>query len=147
MKPIQDIETDDKLLRELMIKLPVEKAPENFTYGIMQQVYSGFEPIQETPEMRRQMLYGYIAVFAAIIIVGVMIFAQWPFFKINLFTETNFLKGLLSFSMGILGSINSITVYLKESSTLIIIMSSIGFLLIFERLIRRGFQQRSSFML
>lgn len=146
MKPIQDTDPDDKLLRELLMKMPVDKAPKNFTSGIMQQVYSGFEPVQETPEMRRQMLYGYIAVFAAIVIVGVMIFAQWPFVKVNLFTETNYLKGLLSFSMGILGSFNSITVYLKESSTLIVIMLSIGLLLIFERMIRRGLQQRSSFM-
>lgn len=146
MKPIHDTDPDDNLLRELFMKMPVDKAPENFTNGIMQQVYSGFEPVQETPEMRRQMLYGYIAVFAAILIVGVMIFAQWPFVKVNLFAETNYLKGLLSFSMGILSSFNSIMVYLKESSTLIVIMLSIGLLLLFERMIRRGIQQRSSFM-
>ena len=42
MKTIHDTEPDDKLLMELMLKMPVEKAPESFTSGVMQQVYSGF---------------------------------------------------------------------------------------------------------
>jgi hypothetical protein len=147
MKTIHDTEPDDKLLMELMLKMPLEKAPESFTSGVMQQVYSGFEPVQETPELRRQMLFGYISLLAAILIVGVMVFAQWPFFNINLFSSTDQLRSLLNASLGILDGINSITQFLKDSSTVIIIMSSIGLLLIFERFLRRGFQHDRSFML
>jgi hypothetical protein len=93
------------------------------------------------------MLFGYISLLAAILIVGVMVFAQWPFFNINLFSSTDQLRSLLNASLGILDGINSITQFLKDSSTVIIIMSSIGLLLIFERFLRRGFQHDRSFML
>lgn len=140
-------ETDnDRFLAQLMANLPLEKAPEGFTSGIMQQIQSGVEPLTDTPEYRRQMLWGYLSLFAALVIVVIMLFAQWPFVKINLFSDTDQLRNLLNASLGILEGFNSIIAYLKDSSTMIIIFLSVGLLLLFERLIRNGFQQKRSFL-
>ncbi|HOP12403.1 hypothetical protein [Lentimicrobium sp.] len=140
-------ETDnDRFLAQLMANLPLEKAPEGFTSGIMQQIQSGIEPLADTPEYRRQMLWGYLSVLATLVIVVIMLFAQWPFLKINLFSDTDQLRNLLNASLGILEGFNSIVSYLKDSSTMIIIFLSVGLLLLFERLIRNGFQQKRTFL-
>lgn len=141
MKTFPDIEPDDQFLMDLMQKMPVEKAPESFTSGVMQQVYSGFEPQTDTPEVRRQVLFGYFALLAAVVIVGLMIFAQLPFLKFNFLNDTDYLKNILNASMGILEGVKRFSTFLKESSTVIIILSSVGLLLIFERILRRGLPQ------
>lgn len=146
MKTTEYIQPDDNFLRELFAKVPLEKAPENFTSGIMQQVYSGVEPIPESPELRKQMLLGYASLLAAIVIVAFMLFAQWPFLKLNFFSDFIHLKDLLNASMGILEGINRITSFLKQSSTVIIILSAIGLLLLVERFIRKEFIHNRSFM-
>ena len=139
-------EPEDQFLRDLFSKIPIEKAPENFTSGILQQVYSGVEPIQESPEIRKQLLLGYGSLLVAIIIVGLMIFAQLPFLNINLSTDFIHLKDLLNASMSILDGINRISSFLKQSSTVIIIFSAIGLLLLIERLIRKEFIHNRSFI-
>ena len=146
MKTTEYIEPDDKFLRKLFSEIPLEKAPENFTSGIMQQVYSGVEPLHESPELRKQLLLGYGSLVAAIVIVGLMLFAQWPFLELNIFSDFIHLKDLLNASIGILDGINRITSFLKQSSTVIIILSSIGLLLLVERLIRKEFLHNRSFM-
>lgn len=40
---IEDL--NDKLLFDLIGNLPLEKAPEGFNAGIMQQIYSGLNPL------------------------------------------------------------------------------------------------------
>lgn len=147
MKTTEYIEPDDKFLRELFTKVPLEKAPENFTNGIMQQVYSGVEPIQESPELRKQLLLGYGSLLVAIVIVGLMVFAQLPFLNINLSSYFIDLKDLLNASMSILEGINRFTLFLKQSSTVIIIFSAIGLLLLIERLVRKDFVHNRSLML
>ncbi len=141
MKTFPDIESDDQFLMDLMQKMPVEKAPESFTSGVMQQVYSGFEPQTDTPEVRRQVLFGYFALLAAVVIIGLMIFAQLPFLKFNFLNDTDYLRNILNASMGILEGVKRFSTFLKESSTVIIILSSVGLLLIFERVLRRGLPQ------
>jgi hypothetical protein len=141
MKTFPDIEPDDQFLMDLMQKMPVEKAPESFTSGVMQQVYSGFEPQTDTPEVRRQVLFGYFALLAAVVIIGLMIFAQLPFLKFNFLSDTDYLRNILNASMGILEGVKRFSTFLKESSTVIIILSSVGLLLIFERVLRRGLPQ------
>lgn len=141
MKTFPDIEPDDQFLMDLMQKMPVEKAPESFTSGVMQQVYSGFEPQTNTPEVRRQVLFGYFALLAAVVIIGLMIFAQLPFLKFNFLNDTDYLRNILNASMGILEGVKRFSTFLKESSTVIIILSSVGLLLIFERVLRRGLPQ------
>lgn len=141
MKTFPDIESDDQFLMDLMQKMPVEKAPESFTSGVMQQVYSGFEPQTDTPEVRRQVLFGYFALLAAVVIIGLMIFAQLPFLKFNFLSDTDYLRNILNASMGILEGVKRFSTFLKESSTVIIILSSVGLLLIFERVLRRGLPQ------
>ncbi|MCD6661003.1 MAG: hypothetical protein LT105_12650 [Lentimicrobium sp.] len=141
MKTFPDIEPDDQFLMDLMQKMPVEKAPESFTSGVMQQVYSGFEPQTDTPEVRRQVLFGYFALLAAVVIIGLMIFAQLPFLKFNFLNDTDYLRNILNASMGILEGVKRFSTFLKESSTVIIILSSVGLLLIFERVLRRGLPQ------
>lgn len=141
MKTFSDIEPDDQFLMDLMQKMPVEKAPESFTSGVMQQVYSGFEPQTDTPEVRRQVLFGYFALLAAVVIIGLMIFAQLPFLKFNFLSDTDYLRNILNASMGILEGVKRFSTFLKESSTVIIILSSVGLLLIFERVLRRGLPQ------
>jgi hypothetical protein len=141
MKTFPDIEPDDQFLIDLMQKMPVEKAPESFTSGVMQQVYSGFEPQTDTPEVRRQVLFGYFALLAAVVIIGLMIFAQLPFLKFNFLNDTDYLRNILNASMGILEGVKRFSTFLKESSTVIIILSSVGLLLIFERVLRRGLPQ------
>lgn len=141
MKTFPDIEPDDQFLMDLMQKMTVEKAPESFTSGVMQQVYSGFEPQTDTPEVRRQVLFGYFALLAAVVIIGLMIFAQLPFLKFNFLNDTDYLRNILNASMGILEGVKRFSTFLKESSTVIIILSSVGLLLIFERVLRRGLPQ------
>lgn len=141
MKTFQDIEPDDQFLMDLMQKMPVEKAPESFTSGVMQQVYSGFEPQTDTPELRRQVLFGYFALLAAVVIIGLMIFAQLPFLKFNFLNDTDYLRNILDASLSILEGVKRFSTFLKESSTVIIILSSVGLLLIFERVLRRGLPQ------
>lgn len=141
MKTFPDIEPDDQFLMDLMQKMTVEKAPESFTSGVMQQVYSGFEPQTDTPEVRRQVLFGYFALLAAVVIIGLMIFAQLPFLKFNFLSDTDYLRNILNASMGILEGVKRFSTFLKESSTVIIILSSVGLLLIFERVLRRGLPQ------
>lgn len=141
MKTFPDIEPNDQFLMDLMQKMPVEKAPESFTSGVMQQVYSGFEPQTDTPEVRRQVLFGYFALLAAVVIIGLMIFAQLPFLKFNFLNNTDYLRNILNASMGILEGVKRFSTFLKESSTVIIILSSVGLLLIFERVLRRGLPQ------
>ena len=142
MKPTEYTEPDDRLLRKMFSEIPLEKAPENFTSGIMQHVYSGFEPVQESPELRRQLIFGYAALLAAIVIVGLMLFAQWPFLKLDFLSELVQVKNLLNVSIGILDGIKSFTSFLKESATVIIILTAVGLLLLFERIIHREFQQK-----
>lgn len=139
MRSTEYTDPDDRLLRELFSQIPLEKAPENFTSGIMQQVYTGFETVGESPETRRQVLMGYATLLAAIVIVGLMLFAQWPFLKLNFLSDFVQLKSLLNVSLGILDGIKNFTSFLKESSTVIIILAAIGLLLLFERIIRKEF--------
>lgn len=144
MTPNQYTEPDDRLFRKMFSEIPLEKAPKNFTSGIMQQVYSGFEPVQESYETRKQMLLGYAALLAAIVVVGLMLFAQWPFLKLNFLTDLVQLKSLLNVSMGILDGIKSFTTFLKDSATVIIILTAVGLLLLLERIIRKEFQHKHS---
>jgi hypothetical protein len=139
-------QADDKFLFDLMSKIPVEKAPEGFTSGIMQQVYSGYEPIAETGEYRRQMLWAYIAIGAAMVIFTIMLFAQWPFLKINFSTDQNFLLNVINVSMGFFDGFSKFMSFLKGSSTMLIILFSLTLLLVFERFFRRGIQQKSSYL-
>lgn len=146
MKPTEYTEPDDRLLRKMFSEMPLEKAPANFTSGIMQQVYTGFEAVEESPETRKQMLLGYAALMAAIVIVGLMLFAQWPFLKLNFLSELVQVKSLLNISIGLLDGIKSITSFLKASSTVIIIFSAVGLLLLLERIIHKEFQHKHTLM-
>lgn len=146
MKSTEYTEPDDRLLRKMFSEMPIEKAPANFTSGIMQQVYSGFEPVEESLETRRQILMGYAALLVAIVAVGLMIFAQLPFLKLSFLSEFVQLKSLLNVSMGILQGIKSITTFIKESSTVIIILSAVGILLFLERIIHKEFQHKHTLM-
>ena len=147
MNPTEYTEQDDRLLRKMFAEIPLEKAPENFTSGIMQQVYTGFESVETSPETRRQILMGYAALLAAIVVVGLMLFAQWPFLKLDFLSQIVQLKSLLNVSMGILDGIKSITTFIKDSSTVLIILAAIGLLLLFERIIRKEFQHKHTFTL
>ncbi|MBK6347051.1 MAG: hypothetical protein IPN08_01795 [Bacteroidales bacterium] len=139
-------QSDDLFLFELMEELPVDKAPAGFTSGIMQQVYSGVEPVTESPEYRRQMIWAYLSIGAAIIIFFIMMFAQWPFLKINLPTDQGQLLNVLHTLLGVFEGFGRLMTYLKGSSTMLIIFFSLTLLLIIERFFRRGISQKSSFL-
>lgn len=147
MNPNEYNEPDERLLRKMFAEIPLEKAPENFTSGIMQQVHTGFESVEASPETRRQILMGYAALLAAIVVVGMMLFAQWPFLKFDFLSQLVQLKSLLNVSMGILDGIKSFTSFVRDSSTVIIILAAIGLLLLFERIIRKEVQHKHTFML
>ncbi len=139
MKTNQHIEQpEDQLLFDLFGKIPLEKAPEGFTEGIMQQVYSGYEPIQESAEYRRQMLWAYFAIGAALVIFIIMFFAQLPFLKINFPTDPGNLRNLLNAGLGFFEGFTRLLTYLKGSSTMLIIFFSLTLLLVVERLFRKG---------
>jgi hypothetical protein len=138
---------DDQLLFDLFGKMPLEKAPEGFTEGIMQQVYSGFEPLAETPEYRRQMLWAYFAIGAALVIFIVMFFAQLPFLKISIPTDPGYLRNLLQAGLGFFEGFARLVSYLKGSSTMLIIFLSLTLLLIIERIFRRGIYNNNFFTL
>ena len=129
---------DDQLLFDLFGKIPLEKAPEGFTEGIMQQVYSGYEPLAESTEYRRQMLWAYFAIGAALVIFIIMFFAQLPFLKISIPTDTGYLRHLLHAGLGFFDGFTSLMTYLKGSSTMLIIFLSLTLLLVIERIFRRG---------
>jgi len=138
---------EDQFLFDLIGKMPVEKAPEGFTAGIMQQVYSGYEPIAETPEYRKQMLWAYLAIGVALVIFLIMLFAQWPFLKITIPTDQGILRNLLHAGLGFFDGFSKVLFYIKDSSGIIIIFLALTLLLIFERLFRKGFSQDRSFLL
>jgi len=139
MKANQHIDDlDDQMLFDLIGKMPLEKAPEGFNEGIMQQIYSGFEPIEDTPEYRRQMLWGYMAIGAVVVISILMMFAQWPFLKINFLSNQDQLRDFLNAGIGIVDGFSKVLGYIRSSSNMLIIFLALGLLLIFERLIRRG---------
>lgn len=138
---------EDQLLFDLFGKMPLEKAPEGFTEGIMQQVYSGFEPLAESPEYRRQMLWAYIAIGAALVIFMVMFFAQLPFLKINIPSDAGFLRNLLQAGLGFFEGFTRLIAYLKGSSTMLIIFFSLTLLLVIERIFRRGIFNNNFFSL
>lgn len=137
---------EDLFLFELMEKIPLEKAPEGFTSGIMQQVYAGVEPVTESPEYRRQMIGAYLAIGAAIIVFFIMLFAQWPFLEISLPDNQGLLRSILHGTLGFFEGFNRFMSYLKGSSTMVIILFSLTLLLIFERIFRKGISEKSSFL-
>lgn len=140
-------ELDDKLLFELMGDLPLEKAPEGFSAGIMQQIYSGVEPIEYTPEYRRQLLYGYLAIGATVVIAFFMLIAQWPFLKINFLSTPEQLRDFLNAGLGIIDGFTRLLSYVESASTMLIIFFAISLLLLFERLFRRGISTDRYFIL
>ncbi|MBK6965543.1 MAG: hypothetical protein IPH20_16855 [Bacteroidales bacterium] len=138
---------DDHLLFDLFDKIPLEKAPVGFTEGIMQQVYSGYEPLAESPEYRRQMIWAYFAIGAALIIFIIMFFAQLPFLNISIPTDTGYLRNLLHAGLGFFDGFTSLLTYLKGSSTMLIIFFSLTILLIIERIFRKGIYNNNFFSL
>ncbi len=129
---------EDQLLFDLFREIPQEKAPEGFTEGIMQQVYSGYEPITESPEYRRQMLWAYFAIGAALLVFIFMIFAQLPFLKFTFPTDPGYLRNLLHAGLEFFDGFTRLLSYLKGSSTMLIIFLSLTLLLVVERIFRRG---------
>jgi|GEM_PF-714634 len=141
-RPIES--EDDLFLRELMLRLPVEKAPEGFTAGIMQQVYSGVEPVADDKAYRRQMLWAYASLGAALIMMLFMLFAQWPFLRIGFINEQGILQKLLHASISFFSGFNQMIAFIKGSSTTILIFMSLTLLLVLERVFRsRAMHDRS----
>lgn len=140
---IEDL--NDKLLFDLIGNLPLEKAPEGFNAGIMQQIYSGVEPLEYTPEYRRQMLWAYIAIGVTVLLAVFMLFAQWPFLKISFLSTPEQLRDLLNASLGIFDGFSKVLSYVKSSSSVFIIFIALTLLLIFERLFRKGISSDRSF--
>jgi hypothetical protein len=138
---------DDHLLFDLFGKIPFEKAPAGFTEGIMQQVYSGYEPLAESSEYRKQMLWAYFAIGAALVIFIIMFFAQLPFLKISIPTDTGYLRNLLHAGLGFFDGFTRLLSYLKGSSTMLIIFFSLTLLLIVERIFRKGIYNNNFFSL
>lgn len=140
---IEDL--NDKLLFDLIGNLPLEKAPEGFNAGIMQQIYSGVEPLEYTPEYRRQMLWAYIAIGVTVLLAVFMLFAQWPFLKISFLSTPEQLRDLLNASLGIFDGFSKVLSFVKSSSSVFIIFIALTLLLIFERLFRKGISSDRSF--
>ncbi|MCB9016945.1 MAG: hypothetical protein H6541_14255 [Lentimicrobiaceae bacterium] len=140
---IEDL--NDKLLFDLIGNLPLEKAPEGFNAGIMQQIYSGVEPFEYTPEYRRQMLWAYIAIGVTVLLAVFMLFAQWPFLKISFLSTPEQLRDLLNASLGIFDGFSKVLSFVKSSSSVFIIFIALTLLLIFERLFRKGISSDRSF--
>lgn len=139
-------EPDDQFLFDLIRKTDCEKAPEGFTAGIMQQVYSGIQPDTETPEYRWQMLWAYMAIGLALVFFILMLFAQWPFLKINLPSEQGILSNLLHAGLGFFEGFDKLLAFIKTSSTSLIIFFSLTLLLVFERFFRRGIPHDRPFL-
>ncbi len=147
MNTNQHIESpEDQLLFELIGKIPMEKAPDGFTAGIMQQVYSGVEPVSESPEYRRQMIWAYVGIGFGLVIFIIMLFAQWPFLKIGLPSDFNSFKSLLHAGLGFFDGLSRVISYVKGLSAIMIIFFALTILLIVERIFRRGISQKSSFL-
>ncbi len=140
-------ETDDKFLADLMRRMPQEKLPSSFTSGVMMQLQANTEPLADSSEYRRQMIWAYLSLLLAAGVVIFMLVAGWPFIKINIFSDTYQLRNLLNASLGILEGFNTFINYLRESSTIIIICITVGFLLLAERLLRSRMLQNRSFTL
>lgn len=137
---ISNEEINDQFLFDLFEKMPLEKAPHGFTEGIMQQVYSGVEPVAETSgEYRRQMLWAYMGIGAALITVIVMIFARLPFLNIELPSDSGILRTLLHSGLGLFDGLSRISGLLRESSVTLVIFFSLTMLLLVERFFRKRY--------
>ncbi len=132
---------DDSFLAQIMSELPHEKAPEGFTGRVMQQIVPAAEPVY-TPEYRRQMFWGYVALVAAMLFVVLMVVLQIPFIKTEFAAVAERIQNLLNAPVDLLEGINKMVHYLKASTTVIVISLATGLLLLFERLIRSGLQHK-----
>ncbi|GAB1404571.1 MAG: hypothetical protein PHX54_02960 [Lentimicrobiaceae bacterium] len=148
MKP-EDTEliTDDHFLEQWIDLLPYEKAPDNFTNGIMLQLSAGLQPVADTPESRRQMLWGYITLALAFAGVMLMIFARWPFLNFDFAISIDFLRTFFIRLMNFSRSLSEVAAYFKTGSTALIIFASIGILLLLERILRKGIHRDQTIML
>lgn len=135
---------NDSFLSMMMESLPQEKAPKGFTDKVMQQITPAIEPVVYTPEYRRQMFWGYVAVGAAMLFAVLMFALQLPFIKMYISADIIRIQNLFNTPVDILAGINKMVSYLKASTTMIIIFAVVGMLLLFEWLLRSGNQHRYS---
>lgn len=139
--------TDDHFLEQLMDQLPFEKAPDNFTNGIMLQLSAGVQPIADTPESRRQLLWGYVTLAVAFAGVVLMLFARWPFLNYDLTLNTDLIRTVFTKSINLFHGLTELMSYLKSGSSTILIFASVGILLLLERILRKGFNRNQTIIL
>ncbi|MDY0343142.1 MAG: hypothetical protein RBR28_06195 [Lentimicrobium sp.] len=139
--------TNDHFLEQLIDLMPYEKAPDNFTNGIMLQLSAGVQPIADTPESRRQLLWGYVTLAVAFAGVVLMLFARWPFLNFDLTLSTDLIRTVFTKSINLFNSLTEMMSYLKSSSVTILIFASVGILLLLERILRKGLNRNQTIIL
>lgn len=142
-----DYTMDDRFFENLIEALPYEKAPENFSEGIMLQLSAGIKPVTDTPESRRQLLWGYLTLAVAFAGVALMFFARLPFLNFDLAIETDLFRLLFSNSMSVINGISHVSAFLKSGSTALFIFASLGLLLLIERILRKGIHRNQTIIL
>ncbi len=148
MENIKDInKLSDPFLEKMFQSLPLESSGSGFTNQVMNQVYASVEPIIEPSEYRRQMLWAYSLIGLGIIVIGLILFAIWPFFELSFKIDTSLILKFISASLGVVDGISNFVDYLRQSSLQLSIFFSVFILFLVERLLRRGFSNNNSFML
>ncbi len=143
----QDIDLlNDSFLNEVFSKIPQESTSGNFTMQVMNQIYARVEPEIEPAVYRKQMLWAYISLTAGILIIGLLIFAIWPFIDIPFKLDSSFILAIVNYTIELAEGISRLGEIIKASSVQIAVFFSVLFLLLVERLIRKDVTKTSSFM-
>lgn len=139
--------SDDLFFEQLIDQLPLQKAPDNFTNGIMLQLSAGLQPVLDTPESRRQLLWGYLTLGVAFAGVLLMFFARWPFLSFDFTIGTDIIQTIFTKSVSFFNGLNELMFYIKSGSVAILVFISVGILLLVERLLRKGIHRNQTIIL
>lgn len=146
-KYIDDDSLNDPFLQRMLLKLPIEKTSDNFTNQVMGQIYARVEPEIEPQVYRKQMLLAYLSIGVGIVVIGVILFALWPFLEIKFNLGSIQIINFINATLSMADVVTDFMGYLKESTVLLSIFFSIFILFLVERLLRRGVPGNSTFIL
>lgn len=137
---------NDPFLEEIFNYLPPEKPSSDFIKQVMNQIYAHVEPEMEPGKYRKQMLWAYASMAAGLIIIGVIIFAVWPFIEIPFQLNYTSILNLVNYTLSAVDEISRIGDLVQNSTIQISVFFSILILLVIERLIRRDVNKSSIYM-
>lgn len=134
-----DDELRDPLLQHLVKKIPMEKPAEGFTVKVMNRIMEEERPVHAGIFLRWQDYYLYLAGIAAAAVVILLVYFNYG--QATLLSDSGMInpatagKVLMSFKDGFSGLFGLIE-RVFSSSILVVVMISIAFLYLADRIIR-----------